>query len=177
MGLRTSIRRQFAKLFGTYNLQNDVATLVDINKKLLLHLQQMQAMNALNAPCVPSIIKDNFYLHNFPSPGGIRFSSSASVAENIRKFLHLIRPIAHPKIKLRRFGGEHDGGYVMAIPPHLSDTLGGISLCAINNPSFKEFTSTNLAQNTESNSTFVASNANNDSHLNNAFTPPPPFLY
>lgn len=174
MGLKTSIRRQIAKFLGTHSLQNDVAQLVEINKKLynditeinkklLSQLQNLQALNVLSAPCIPSSIKDSFYLQSFPSYGGLRACYSDKAGQNIREFLRLTRPIASKGIKLRRFGGAHDGGYVMAIPPHLSDTLSGVSLRTLDNITMADFTLKLGLQ-----------NSSNDSYLNDVFTPPPP---
>ncbi|RDU65136.1 hypothetical protein [Helicobacter sp. MIT 14-3879] len=66
--------------------------------------------------------KEDILLSFYPKPAG--FMKSSSSESNIRKYLSLVRPIDVESIdvasiiKLKRFGGSNDGGYIMATPPH-----------------------------------------------------------
>ncbi|RAX54922.1 hypothetical protein CCY99_01910 [Helicobacter sp. 16-1353] len=67
---------------------------------------------------IPKVAKEAIFLSMYPSPrGAIQLSYNV---ENIKRYLDLVRPMCVNPAKLKRIGGEYDGGYVMLTPPPIS---------------------------------------------------------
>ncbi|MWV68174.1 hypothetical protein DCO58_11105 [Helicobacter saguini] len=139
---RKGFYTQTAKFFGNYETNKLLKEILESNRALNASIN---ASSALSSSKIPQSIKDSYFLQSYPTPGGgIRFSNAR---DNIRAFLNLVRPVTSSAIKLRRFGGGYDGGYVMSVPPLLESRLNFTTLHTNEKGEILDIKSHNVANN------------------------------